>query len=338
VKEKVKVGILGAGSWGSALAVLLNSNGHDIILWEFDKERCKRFASEREDKDFLPGVRIPDSILITSDLKSAVEKKDFLLFVVPSHFVRNVAKSVDNFDLGDPVVISCSKGIENNTLMRLSEVLAENLTQISSKKIASLSGPSHAEEVGRRIPTAVVVASENQETAKKAQTIFMNEVFRVYTSTDIAGVELGGALKNVIAIAAGISDGVGYGDNTKAALINRGMVELTRLGTAMGADPMTFAGLSGMGDLVVTCTSRHSRNRYLGEEIGRGKTLDQVLDSMVMVAEGVKTTASVHDLSIRKGIEMPISNQVYRVLFEGKDPRDAVRDLMTRDPKAEKWG
>jgi len=338
VKDKVKVGILGAGSWGTALAVLLNSNGHEITLWEFDKKRCEKLTSEREDNNFLPGVKLPDSIKIISDLQTAVENKDFILFVVPSHIVRRVAENVDKFMLGDAIIISCSKGIENKTLIRLSKVLEENLSQAATQKIAVLSGPSHAEEVGRKIPTAVVIASESRETAEKAQAIFMNEVFRVYTSTDVAGVELGGALKNVIAIAAGISDGVGYGDNTKAALMNRGMVELTRLGTAMGADPMTFAGLSGMGDLIVTCTSRHSRNRYLGEEIGKGKTLDQVLEKMVMVAEGVKTTLSVHDLSIKKGIEMPISGQVYRVLFEGKDPRDAVRDLMTRDPKAEKWG
>jgi len=338
ISVRSKIGILGAGSWGMALAVHLNSLKHNVTLWEFDKSRCIKLSEKREDSDFLPGIKIPERIIITSDLQKAVENKDFILFVVPSHIVRDVASKVNNFNLRGAVIVSCSKGIENNTLMTLSKVLTETLTKVKPDKIAVLSGPSHAEEVSRRIPTAVVAASVSESTSKKVQKLFMNEVFRVYTSSDVKGVELGASLKNVIAIAAGICDGVGFGDNTKAALINRGMVELTRLGTALGADPMTFAGLSGMGDLIVTCMSKHSRNRYFGEEIGKGRTLEQVSSGMKMIAEGVKTTKSIHDLSIKLGIDMPISSQVYSVLFEGKDPKLAVRELMTRNPKKEKWG
>lgn len=336
--DKKHIGILGAGSWGSALAVLLNRNGHDVCLWEFDRQRSAKLAEAREDSDFLPGVRLPEDIAVTSDLSRAAGGKDMLLFVVPSHVVRSLAGKVAQYNIQGATVVSCSKGIENKSLMRLSQVLHESIPGIDEEHIAVLSGPSHAEEVGRGIPTAVVAASISEKTACTVQSVCMNEVFRVYTSTDIIGVELGGALKNVIAIAAGISDGVGCGDNTKAALINRGMVELTRLGTAMGADPMTFAGLSGMGDLIVTCTSRHSRNRYVGEQIGRGKSLSEILEKMVMIAEGVKTTQSVHDLSERLGVDTPISRQVFEVLFDGKNPGCAVKDLMTRDPKQETWG
>lgn len=335
---KMKIGVLGAGSWGTALAVLLYKNGHDVILWEFQEDVARRLVEMRENVDFLPGVKIPKEITISSDLEEVVVEKDILLVMVPSHVVRSVSEQVSRFTLGEPLLVSCSKGIENDTLLRMSEVLTQTIPGLPTDRIVVLSGPSHAEEVGRGIPTVVTAASTGRVSSRQIQEIFMNPAFRVYSSDDVIGVELGGALKNSIAIAAGIADGVGFGDNTKAALLTRGMVEITRLGTAMGANPLTFAGLSGIGDLIVTCTSRHSRNRYVGEEIGKGKSLQEVLDNMVMVAEGVRTTTSAVDLSKRYGIEMPITEEVYRVLFEGKDPKRAVYDLMTRDPKSEDWG
>lgn len=335
---KAKIGILGAGGWGTALAVLLNSIGHNIHLWEYRKEAALELSRTRENRDFLPGVNIPENIKITSDIEETVTKKDLILFTLPSHTVRSVGEKISNFQFDNSFIVSCSKGIENNTLLRMSEVILETIPNFPKERIVVLSGPSHAEEVGRGIPTVVVAASTNTESAKQVQDIFMCPTFRVYTSKDVIGVELGGALKNIIAIAAGISDGVGFGDNTKAALMTRGIVEITRLGIAMGANSLTFAGLSGIGDLIVTCTSRHSRNRYVGEQLGKGKSLREVLESMVMVAEGVKTTQSANDLSKNYNVEMPITREVYRVLFEGKKPKKAVYDLMTRNPKVEDWG
>jgi len=333
-----RIGILGAGGWGTALAVLLHSNGHEVSLWEFREDAARCLAEQRENKDFLPGVKIPLGISITTNLKRVVKGKEFLFVAVPSHVVRSVAEQLTNIPLGRTTVVSCSKGIENETLLRMSEVLSKTIPDLLADRIVALSGPSHAEEVGKGIPTVVVAASLSQKSARKVQDVLMSPVFRVYTNEDLVGVELGGALKNIIAIAAGISDGVGFGDNTKAALLDRGIVEITRLGTAMGANPMTFAGLSGMGDLIVTCTSRHSRNRYVGEQIGRGKSLQEVLNGMIMVAEGVRTTRSAYDLSRIHRVEMPITAEVYKVLFEKKEPKQAVYDLMTRDPKAEDWG
>jgi len=335
---KARIGVLGAGSWGTALAVLLHSNGHAVAMWEFRKDAAHRLAEIRENTDFLPGVVIPADIKISSDLAEVVDEKDILLMMLPSHVVRSVGQQLSRFSLHDILVVSGSKGIENETLMRMSEVLMETIPGLSMDRIVVLSGPSHAEEVGQSIPTVVVAASTREASSKRIQEVFMNPSFRVYANKDVIGVELGGSLKNVIAIAAGICDGVGFGDNTKAALLDRGIVEITRLGTAMGAHHMTFAGLSGMGDLIVTCMSRHSRNRYVGEEIGKGKSLQEVLDSMVMVAEGVRTTRSAHDLSKKYDVDMPISEEVYQVLFRGKDPQKAVYDLMTRDPKMEDWG
>lgn len=332
------VGVLGAGSWGTALTVLLRSNGHAVSLWEFQEDAARRLAETRENTDFLPGVAIQPDVEISSDLEKVAGNKAFLLIVLPSHVVRSVCERLARLDLGASILVSCSKGIENRTLLRMSELITRTVPRVSLDRVVCLSGPSHAEEVGQGIPTVVVAASENAESARGVQEIFMSPAFRVYTNDDLVGVELGGSLKNVIAIAAGISDGVGFGDNTKAALLNRGIVEITRLGTALGANPMTFAGLSGMGDLIVTCTSRHSRNRHVGEEIGKGKSLKQVMSEMLMVAEGVRTTQSVYDLSNQQGVDMPISHEVYRVLFEDKDPKRAVYDLMTRDPKAEDWG
>ncbi|MCD6165763.1 NAD(P)H-dependent glycerol-3-phosphate dehydrogenase [candidate division KSB1 bacterium] len=334
----MKIGILGAGGWGTALSILLSSNGHKVTLWEFQPNVAHVLATKRVNEPLLPGVRIPDEVEITSELGQVVENAEIIVIAVPSHVVRSLTERMRSFSLQDKLVVSVAKGLENETLKRLSEVILENLPQLNSAQIVILSGPSHAEEVSRGVPTTVVAASESLESAKKIQRIFTTSTFRVYTNIDVIGVELGGSLKNIIAIAAGISDGVGYGDNTKAALMTRGLVEITRLGVAMGANPMTFAGLSGMGDLIVTCMSRYSRNRYVGEQIGRGRKLSEVLSEMVMVAEGVRTTKSAVALAEKYHVEMPITQQVYEVLFGNKDPQVAMSELMSRDLKVEKWG
>jgi glycerol-3-phosphate dehydrogenase (NAD(P)+) len=267
-------------------------------------------------------------------LNKAVDGKDGLLIVVPSHAVRSVINQFEKIDEAT-IIISLAKGIENDTLLRVSQILNEKFNE---DKIAVLSGPSHAEEVSRGVPTLVVCASSNSDTGKWVQKTFMSSEFRVYVHNDVIGVEIGGALKNVVAVAAGIIDGVGAGDNTKAALITRALAEITRLGTKLGADSLTFAGLSGMGDLIVTCMSKYSRNRHLGEQIGRGKTLEEVLSEMVMVAEGVKTTRSAYELAAQHQVEVPIITEAHRVLFQNKDPKEAVYDLMTRAAKSEDWG
>lgn len=337
-KDVKNIAVLGAGSWGTALAVLLFNNGHNVFLWEFFRERAEKIHSTRQNPDFLPGVKIPEEIKVSSDLKQTVNGKDIILIVVPSHVVRSVCEKLAVIPLDTGLLVSASKGIENDTLLRMSQVLENTIPGLTRDRIAILSGPSHAEEVGQGLPTVVVAASTSSESACCIQETFMSPSFRVYTNTDVVGVELGGSFKNVIAIAAGISDGVGFGDNTKAALLDRGIVEITRLGIAMGADKNTFAGLTGMGDLIVTCTSKYSRNRYLGEQIGKGKKLKKVTEEMVQIAEGVRTTRSVYDLSRKYTVEMPIATEVYRVLFEDKNPKQAVYDLMTRDPKQEMWG
>ena len=334
----VRVSVLGAGSWGTAIAILLSLKYKDVILWEFRPDVAKELGEIRENKLMLPGAKIPKNVRITSDFGESVSNRDVLILAVPSHIMREVATGLSKVDFGKAVLVNVAKGIENDTLMRMSEVIHDSIPGLSESQVATLSGPSHAEEVSRQIPTAVVAASRNLKTAQDVQRIFMTPNFRVYASSDLIGVELGGSLKNIIAIGAGISDGVGYGDNTKAALMTRALVEITRLGTAMGAEPMTFAGLSGMGDLIVTCMSRHSRNRYLGEQIGKGKTLQEVLDEMVMVAEGVRTTKSAHDLVKKYKVEMPITEQMYKVLFEDKPPKEAVTELMGRGAKIETWG
>jgi glycerol-3-phosphate dehydrogenase (NAD(P)+) len=339
LNPKYKITVLGAGSWAIALALVLEYNGHDVTLWEFRPDAAERLNQTRDAKEFLPGIKIPVSIQVKNDLEQAGSDKNVLIVAVPSHVVRSVGQRLNKLTIEDPpILVNVAKGIENDTLMRMSEVLAQTINWANKDNIVTLSGPSHAEEVSRQIPTAIVSASVNLNTAELIQQVFMNEYFRVYTNQDIVGVELGGALKNIIAIAAGICDGAGFGDNTKAALQPRGLVEIVRLGTAMGAKPITFAGLSGMGDLIVTCMSRHSRNRYVGEQIGKGRKLDDILKEMVMVAEGVKTTRSAYQLSRKYNVEMPITEQVYQILFEGKDARDALKELMMRGPKEEKWG
>jgi len=333
-----KIGMLGAGSWGTALAVLLSTKNFEITLWEYFPDLVEKLIKYRENQSMLPGIKIPENIKITNNISEAVKNSDIIVSAIPSHVVRTLAEMIRSIDLKDKLIVSVSKGIENETLLRVSQIFADVIPGFSQEQYIVISGPSHAEEVSRMIPTTVVAASSNLENAKRIQDIFMTETFRVYSHTDVIGVELGGALKNIIAIAAGIGDGVGFGDNTKAALITRGLVEITRLGTVMDSEPLTFAGLSGMGDLVVTCMSRHSRNRFVGEEIGKGKTLKQVLSEMVMVAEGVKTTKSAYDLAKKYNVEMPITEEVYKTLFEDKNPKDAVFDLMTRGAKQEKFG
>jgi len=339
IKQKYRIVILGAGSWGIALGLVLNKNGHQVTLWEFRIEAAEKLRRTRDAGEFLPGISIPHTIEVENDFRSACSNKDVIVVAVPSHVVRSIGERLNRMSFEVlPLIVNVAKGIENGTLMRMSEILNQTINRATPDSIVTLSGPSHAEEVSRQIPTAIVAASRNLRSAELVQQIFMNQFFRVYTNPDIIGVELGGALKNIIAIAAGICDGAGFGDNTKAALQPRGLVEIVRLGTAMGANPATFAGLSGMGDLIVTCMSRHSRNRYVGEQIGRGRKLEAILQEMVMVAEGVKTTRSAHQLRKKYGVEMPITEQVYQILFEGKDARDALRELMLRGPKEEKWG
>lgn len=333
-----RIAVLGAGSWGTTLALLLNDNGHEVVLWEFFSDLADAIARKRVNSKYLPGVRIPASVKVTSDLESALDGCTHVLFVTPSHTARNVARMVNSTDSfrKSMIIINASKGLEEKTLCRMSEVLGQELPQTRGK-IVGLLGPSHAEEVSRKMPTSVVVAGSNLEILEKTQQLFMNEYFRVYTNTDLIGVELGVSLKNTIAIAAGICDGLGFGDNTKAALLTRGLAEIKRLVSRIGGREETLSGLAGVGDLIVTCMSRHSRNRYVGEQIGEGKSLQEILDSMVMVAEGVKTTKAAVALSRRSGVELPIAEQVYRVLFYGKDPKKAIRDLMVRKAKKEMY-
>jgi glycerol-3-phosphate dehydrogenase (NAD(P)+) len=331
----MKIGVLGAGSWGTTLAILLSENNHDVSLWTYSEDQAQVIRKTRMNAEFLPGIIVPPQVEILTDIERAVFRKELVVAAVPSQFLRSVAKQVEGFDFTNTIVVNVAKGIENVTLLTMSDVLLDVLAKMKKDNVCTLSGPSFAEEVSKKIPTAIVAACASSSTAKAVQSVFATPYFRVYLNEDLRGVELGGSLKNVIAVGAGISDGAGFGDNTKAAIMTRGIVEITRLGVAMGADRRTFAGLSGVGDLIVTCMSRHSRNRYVGEQIGKGRKLSHVLKEMVMVAEGVQTTESTRDLAQRYGIEMPITNEVHNALFEGKDPHKATQDLMTRDAKEE---
>jgi glycerol-3-phosphate dehydrogenase (NAD(P)+) len=331
----MRIAVLGAGGWGTTLAILLSDNKHKVSLWTYSEDQARAIRETRTNAQFLPGIVVPSQIEILTDIEQAVAQADLVVAAVPSQFLRSIAKQVAQCDFRTKIVVNVAKGIENDSLMTMSEVLCDVLTRLKKENICTLSGPSFAEEVSRKIPTAVVAASASIPTAKIVQVAFTTPYFRVYANEDTRGVELGGSLKNVIAIGAGISDGAGFGDNTKAAIMTRGIAEITRLGVAMGADPRTFAGLSGVGDLIVTCMSRHSRNRHVGEQIGKGRNLSNVLKDMVMVAEGVQTTESTRDLARKYGIEMPITNEVHNALFEGKDPHKATQDLMTRDAKGE---
>ena len=328
--------VIGAGGWGTTLARVLAERGHTVTLWARHAEYAAEMRATRENRIYLPGISIDPSIDITHDPR-ALSNKELYVFALPSQATREVATELSEYISHDAgVYISASKGIERETLCRVTEIISGVLGVESSRTVA-LSGPSHAEEVARCVPTAIVVASEDNAVAREVQNAFFLPYFRVYSSSDVAGVELAGALKNVIAICAGITDGAGFGDNTKAALMTRGLAEMRRLGIALGAEEHTFSGLAGLGDLVVTCSSQHSRNRYVGEQIGRGRKLDDILHDMKMVAEGVMTTESAWNLAQLHKIEMPIVHETYKILFEGKDPRQATNDLMTRDPKSERW-
>jgi len=331
----MKITVLGAGSWGTTLALVLLGNGHDVTLWCYTQDQVDLMRLHRENSEFLPGVPLPPNLKFTGEIEAASEKRDMIVTAVPSQYLRPVLEKIAHLDLERTVICNVAKGIENSTLMTMSEVLLDVLKHERKENLAILSGPSHAEEVSRRIPTAIVVASFKDKTSKIVQDAFTTNYFRVYVNDDIRGVELGGSLKNVIAVAAGISDGAGFGDNTKAAIMTRGIYEITRLGVKLGAQPKTFAGLSGMGDLIVTCMSHHSRNRYLGEQIGKGRKLEDVLKEMVMVAEGVATARSVRDLEKKYDIDLPIMTEVHQVLFEDKNPQKATTDLMTRHSKGE---
>ncbi len=332
------VAVLGAGGWGIAIARLLYENGYRPSLWEFDPEVAPTLTAQRELPAKLPGIKIPNEITITSDLSAATREAEIICFVIPSQFVRATTARMSSLSLRNPILVNFAKGIENTTLMRMSEIIERELDGHFSERVVTVSGPSHAEEVARRLPTTVVAASNSLPAAVRVQELLSNDVFRVYTNDDIIGVELAGSLKNVIAIAAGIVDGLELGDNTKGALLTRGLAEISRLGEHLGAEPLTFAGLAGIGDLITTCMSKHSRNRYVGEQIGRGKTTQEVLGSMTMVAEGVKTTQAAVRLAERLGVEMPITQEVNRVLFENKSPATALQDLMGRQLKPETWG
>ncbi len=331
----MKITVLGAGSWGTTLALVLLGNGHDVTLWCYTQDQVDLMREKHENSEFLPGVPLPPSLKFSSDIEASSVKRDMIVMAVPSQYLRSVIQRIAHLDLGRTIICNVAKGIENSTLMTMSEVLIDVLKHERKENLAILSGPSHAEEVSRQIPTAIVAASFKEKTSKIVQDVFTANYFRVYVNDDIRGVELGGSLKNVIAVAAGISDGAGFGDNTKAAIMTRGIYEITRLGVKLGAQARTFAGLSGMGDLIVTCMSHHSRNRYLGEQIGKGRKLKEVLDEMVMVAEGVATARSVRDLEKKYDIDLPIMTEVHQVLFEDKDPQKATTDLMTRHSKGE---
>lgn len=327
-----RTAVLGAGSWGTTLAAHLARAGHPVRLWDHDRENLVRMESDRENRKFLPGIRLPDGVKVQPELEAALEGAEVTWFVVPSQAVRGVAERVAATGTRS-LWVSAAKGLELGTLRRMSEVLAETL---EGPEPVVLTGPSHAEEVSVEIPTSVVAAARDEERARRVQRLCSTPRFRVYTNTDVAGCEYGAALKNVIAIAAGVCDGIGYGDNTKGALLTRGLAEISRLGVALGGKRETFFGLAGMGDLITTATSRHSRNRHVGERLGRGETLEQILGGMVMVAEGVYTATAARDLGRRHGVELPITEQVCAVLLEGRSPRDALHALMTRDLKSER--
>lgn len=328
----MKIGIIGAGSWGIALANLLSNNKHCVTVWSILQDEIDMLSKDHEHKTKLPGVVLPDTVKYTTDLKDVCEDSDFLVLAVPSVFVRSTSKSMKDFVKPGQIIVNVAKGIEENTLYTLSQIIEEEIPQA---KVAVMCGPSHAEEVGRGIPTTIVVGSREKNTAELLQNAFMTESFRVYTSPDVLGMEIGSALKNVVALAAGIADGLGYGDNTKAALITRGITEITRLGTKMGGKFETFAGLTGIGDLIVTCASMHSRNRRAGILIGQGKTMQEATDEVKMVVEGVYSAKAAMGLARKYDVELPIIEKVNEILFDNLPAADAVRDLMVRDKKIE---
>lgn len=325
----MKIAVIGAGGWGTALAATLGQQHREVILWGREDDLVAEISTTRQNTRYLPGVTLPDSVAVTSDLVKAATDAERVIIVTPSHGVRETAKRLSGVIREDAIVVTAAKGLEVDSLKRLSEVIIEEIPFLGDKVVA-LSGPNHAEEVGLKQPSATVAASKSRDCAEAIQDLFMLPYFRVYTNPDIIGVELGGALKNIVALGAGIADGLGFGDNAKAALMTRGLAEIARLGIAMQAKPLTFAGLSGVGDLIVTCTSRHSRNRRAGLLLAEGKSMQQVVDATNMVVEGIRSTLAAYELSQRYGVEMPITEQIYRVLYQGTNPRDAVVELMSR--------
>ena len=330
-----RISVIGAGSWGIALANLLAGNGHDVTVWSIMKDEIDMLELNHEHLDKLPGVKLNDSIKYTTDLEKACKEKDILVLAVPSVYTRSTAHSMAPFITDGQIIVNVAKGVEENTLLTLSDIIEE---EIPCANVCVLSGPSHAEEVGRGLPTTVVVGSRDQKTAEYLQDTFMNDFFRVYTRSDILGIELGGALKNVVALAAGIADGLGYGDNAKAALITRGISEIARLGIAMGGQFETFCGLTGIGDLIVTCASMHSRNRRAGILIGQGKSADEAMAEVKMVVEGVYSAKAAMGLSKKYNVDLPIIAEVNKILFENKPPKDVGRCLMNREKKDEHVG
>jgi len=331
----MRISVLGAGGWGTTLSIILQSNGHQVTLWEYSEEYTWLLKETRMNPTYLPGVKIPDEIHITHSLMEACSEIEMIVIAIPTQFIRPALDQIKHLDFANTTFVSVAKGIEKDTLYTVSQIIRQEISSATDSTVGVISGPSHAEEVSRKIPTAVVAASRDINTAKLIQSTFMTSYFRVYSTDDIIGAEFGGALKNIIAIGAGIIDGANLGDNTKAAIMTRGVAEVSRFGLYFGAKPETFAGLSGIGDMIVTCMSTHSRNRYVGVQIGKGKKLKEVLESMEMVAEGVETCRSVHFLSKKVGIATPICEAVYQVLFEDKDPHKAAFDLMTRAMKQE---
>ncbi|MEI6848230.1 MAG: NAD(P)H-dependent glycerol-3-phosphate dehydrogenase [Chlorobiaceae bacterium] len=332
----MNIAVLGAGSWGTTLAVLLAKKGYSVRLWAHRPEFTEKLKAERENLRYLKGILFPEKLQMADHLPELVSWSKLIVTAVPSQALRETVSGFSDVSLEDKILVNVAKGIELGTGKRMSEVLFEVLSGLQAFQVAALYGPSHAEEVAREQPTTVVASSLSLQTAEKVQKLFRTKMFRVYVNTDIIGVETAGSVKNIIAIAAGISDGIGFGDNAKAAIITRGLAEISRFCVRLGGDPVTISGLSGIGDLVVTCLSRHSRNRYVGEEIGRGRSLNDVISQMNMVAEGVLSSRAVYEVSRKLGVDMPITQSVYEMLFEGKAVQQAILDLMNRDPKSER--
>lgn len=329
-----KIGIFGIGAWATAIANLLSDNGYRVLVWSHESDLIDEINTNRINSKYLPNFRLNPSIVFTSNLYILLDCS-IIVLAIPTQYIRQTLQKYE-FDFNNKIIVNVAKGIEKHTLLRVSQIISDTIKTTNYKYVV-VTGPSHAEEVARRVPTAVVSASENIDISSLIQKIFSNNYFRVYTSNDVIGCELGGALKNVIAIAAGIIDGLNLGDNPKAALMTRGLAEISRLGQTLGANPLTFSGLSGLGDLIVTCNSRHSRNRYVGEEIGKGKKMQEVIRTMNSVAEGVDTSVSGYQLGQRLNVELPIIEKVYQILFEDLEPQKALEELMLRQTKPEWW-
>ncbi len=334
IDKNYSVAVLGAGSWGNTLALLL-AEKFNVNMWEFDKTIAETLSNERENKKFLAGIKFPDNLNVTNNLKEAVENTSLVVFAVPSFALRPLCDNVKTYINKNQLLVTVIKGLEDKTFMRMSEIIDSVIPQ--KKGVVALSGPTHAEEVSKKLPSTIVAACKNIGHAEEIQRVFMRDYFRVYTNDDITGVEISAATKNVIAILAGISDGIGFGDNTKAAIITRGMAEIIRLGKKAGANERTFSGLAGMGDLIVTCQSRHSRNRYVGERLGKGEKIDDIINSMSMVAEGVKNCMSIFNFAKSISVEMPLTEELYRILYESSDLKDSIKRLLGRKEKYEHW-